>query len=35
MLQSPERFSGSVESQQLFVADGAARLAQVVLATQY
>ncbi len=35
MLKAPERFSGSMESQQLFVADGAARLAQVVLATQY
>jgi UDP-N-acetylglucosamine--N-acetylmuramyl-(pentapeptide) pyrophosphoryl-undecaprenol N-acetylglucosamine transferase len=35
MLKAPERFYGSVDSQKFFVADGASRLAQVVLATQY
>lgn len=35
MIEKLERFQGSPESQQAFLPDGASRLAQVVLATQY
>jgi UDP-N-acetylglucosamine:LPS N-acetylglucosamine transferase len=35
MMRDLSRFQANPESQQYFLADGAARLAQVVLATQY